>query len=284
MSTPGCRCLPLAARAAVLVALLIGLSAHAAWSQSARTLKIVVASQPGGVNDILARLLGEQIARQHGLTSVTDNRPGAGEAIGTESVARAAPDGNILLMAANPFVINPHMRKVGYHPLESFEPICYLASAPTLISVNGTSSYRTLADLLDAARARPGTLTFASIGPGSPFHLGFEVLKRGARVDMTFVPYPGNAPAVNALLGEHVTGMFGTYANVAEHLKSGRLRAIAATTRTRIEALNCRPWPSPASRITRSMPGSACSRRPARRRKRSRNSPAGSRRRCRPPR
>ena len=206
-------------------------------SQSARTLRIVVASQPGGVNDILARLLGEQIARQQGLTSVTDNRPGAGEAIGTESVARAPPDGNTLLMAANPFVINPHMRKVGYDPLTSFEPICYLVSAPTVLSVNATSPYRTLADLLDAARSRPGTVTLASIGPGSPFHLGFEVLRRGAKVEMTFVPYPGNAPAVNALLGEHVTGMFGTYANVAEHLKSGRLRAIAATTRTRIDAL-----------------------------------------------
>jgi tripartite-type tricarboxylate transporter receptor subunit TctC len=80
-------------------------------------------------------------------------------------------------------------------------------------------------------------LTMASIGPGSPFHLGFEKLKRMAKVDMTFIPYPGNGPSVNALLGEHVTMMFGTYANVAEHLKSGKLRAIAATTPTRIEEL-----------------------------------------------
>jgi tripartite-type tricarboxylate transporter receptor subunit TctC len=222
---------------AALGMLLLALADHAAWSQSARTLKIVVASQPGGVNDILARLLSEQIARVHGVTGVVDNRPGAGEAIGTESVARAAPDGNTLLIAANPFLINPHMRKVSYHPLTSFEPICYLVSAPTVIAVNGTSSYRSLAELIEAARVRPGGLSMASIGPGSPFHLGLEVLKRAAKVDITFVPYPGNAPAVNALLGEHVTMMFGTYANVAEHLKSGKLRALAATTRVRIESL-----------------------------------------------
>jgi tripartite-type tricarboxylate transporter receptor subunit TctC len=103
--------------------------------------------------------------------------------------------------------------------------------------VSAASPYHTLADVLAAARAKPGTLTMASIGPGSPFHLGFEKLKRMSKVDMTFIPYPGNGPSVNALLGEHVTMMFGTYANVAEHLKTGRLRAVAATTRKRIEEL-----------------------------------------------
>ena len=166
-----------------------------------------------------------------------DNRSGAGELIGTEIAARVAPDGNSLLFAANPFVINPHLRKVGYDPLTSFEPICQLANAPTLIVVSATSPYRSLADLLEAARANPGRLTMASIGPGSPFHLGFEKLKRLRRSTLTFIPYPGNGPSVNALLGEHVTMMFGTYANVAEHLKSGKLRAIAATTPRRIEEL-----------------------------------------------
>ena len=168
---------------------------------------------------------------------VIDNRPGAGEMIGTETAARAAPDGNTVLFAANPFVINPHLRKVSYDPLTSFEPICQLATAPTLIVVTAASPYHLLADLLAAARATPGSLTMASIGPGSPFHLGFEKLKRMANVDMTFIPYPGNGPSVNALLGEHVTMMFGTYANVAEHLKSGKLRAIAATTPRRIDEL-----------------------------------------------
>lgn len=208
-----------------------------AWPEATRTVKIMVASAPGGVNDILARLLGEQIGRAHGVTVVVENRQGAGEVIGTETAARAAPDGNTILIVANPFLINPLLRKVNYQPLTSFDPICELATAPTLIVVNASSPYRTLADLFDAARARPGTLTMASIGPGSPFHLGFEKLKRLANVEMTFVPYPGNGPSVNALLGDHVTMMFGTYANVAEHLRAGRLRAIAATTPQRFAAL-----------------------------------------------
>jgi tripartite-type tricarboxylate transporter receptor subunit TctC len=227
-------CLHLCASAAALPFLAL---AHGVRSQTARTIKLVVPSAPGGVTDALARLLGEQIGRTQGVTVVIDNRPGAGEVIGTETAARATPDGNTLLFAANPFVINPHLRKVSYDPLRSFEPVCQLANAPTLIVVTAASPYHSLADLLEAARAKPGSLTMASIGPGSPFHLGFEKLKRMAKVNMTFVPYPGNGPSVNALLGGHVTMMFGTYANVAEHLKSGKLRAIAATTPRRIDEL-----------------------------------------------
>lgn len=182
-------------------------------------------------------MLADEIGRAQGVTVVIENRQGAGEVIGTEAVARAPADGNTLLIAANPFIINPQMRRVNYHPLTSFAPICYLVNSPTVIVVNASSPYRTLADLLDAARDKPGTLTLASNGPGSPFHLGFELLKRAAHVDMTFVPYPGNTPAVNALLGGHVTSMFGTYSNVVEHLKAGTLRALATATRTRVEML-----------------------------------------------
>src|SRR5437660_5287334 len=237
MKLPRRRLPYLAAAAAALTGGCLALGGHGASAQTQRTLKLIVPSAPAGATDILARLLGDQIGRTQGATVVIDNRPGAGEVIGTETAARAAPDGNTLLFAANPFVINPHLRKVSYDPLRSFEPVCQLANAPTLIVVTAASPYHSLADLLEAARAKPGSLTMASIGPGSPFHLGFEKLKRMAKVDMTFIPYPGNGPSVNALLGEHVTMMFGTYANVAEHLKSGRVRAVAATTRKRIEEL-----------------------------------------------
>ena len=237
MKLPRRRLPHLAAGAAAIAGVCLALAGHGASAQTQRTLKLVVPSAPGGATDILARLLGDQIGRTQGATVVIDNRPGAGEVIGTEAAVRAAPDGNTLLFAANPFLINPHLRKVNYDPLTSFGPICQLATAPTLIVVRAASSYHSLADVLEAARAKPGTLTMASIGPGSPFHLGFEKLKRMAKVDMTFIPYPGNGPSVNALLGDHVTMMFGTYANVAEHLKTGNLRAIAATTRKRFEEL-----------------------------------------------
>ena len=226
-----------AAVAAALTLLSVTLLYNGAWSQTTRTVKIVVPYAPGGVDDILARLLAEQVGRAGGPTMVIENRPGAGGVIGTEIVARAAPDGNTLLVVSTPFAIDPLLRKVNYDPLTSFEPICYLVNAPTVIVVNSASPYRTLADLLNAARAKPGELTLASIGPGSTFHLGFEMLKRAAKVDMTFVPYPGNAPALNAVLGEQVTSMFGTYSNVAEYLKAGTLRALAVATSTRVEPL-----------------------------------------------
>ena len=227
----------LAAAAAALTLLSVTLLYNGAWSQTTGTIKIVVPYAPGGVDDVLARLLAEQVGRAGGPTLVIENRPGAGGVIGTELVARAAPDGNTLLVVSTPFAIDPLLRKVNYDPLTSFEPICYLVNAPTIIVVNSASPYRTLADLMNAARARPGELTLASIGPGSTFHLGFEMLKRAAKVDMTFVPYPGNAPALNAVLGQQVTSMFGTYSNVAQYLKAGTLRALAVATSTRVEPL-----------------------------------------------
>lgn len=223
--------------AAALAVMLGPPSNHAAWSQTTRAIKIIVPNPPGGVNDILARLLAEQVGRAEGLTLAIENRPGAAGVIGTETAARAPPDGNTLLVASSPFVIDPLLRKVNYDPLTSFEPICALASSPTFLVVNSESPYRTLAELLDGARTKPGELTLASIGPGSSFHLEFAMLKRAAKIDMIFVPYPGNAPALNALLGEHVTSMLGTYSNVAESLRAGRLRALVTAARTRAEAM-----------------------------------------------
>jgi len=210
---------------------------HGAWSQATGTIKIVVPAPPGAVADILARLMATQMNAMQRASVVVESRPGAGDVIGTEAVARATPDGNTLLVVGTNFVITPRMRKVDYDPLNSFEPICHLANAPTIIVVNSASPYRTLAELLDAARAKPGELTLASIGPGGVFHLGFEMLKRAAKVDMTFVPYPGNAPALNAVLGQQVTAMFGTYSNVAGSLKAGTLRALAVASPTRAEPL-----------------------------------------------
>jgi tripartite-type tricarboxylate transporter receptor subunit TctC len=141
------------------------------------------------------------------------------------------------LINAPYLLIGPQVKKVSYDPLTSFEPICYLVSSPGVIVVNSSSPYRTLPDLLNAARAKPGELTFASVGPATAQHVGFERLKRAANVNMTYVPYSGGAPAINALLGGHVTAVFAEYAPLAEHIKAGTLRALATSSRTRIEPL-----------------------------------------------
>jgi tripartite-type tricarboxylate transporter receptor subunit TctC len=221
----------------LISAIALALSASGAWSQTARTFKIVVPYPPASGPDILSRLMGEQIGRAQGPSVVVENRPGGGTVIGTEAVARAAPDGSTVLLVANSFVVNPALKKGNYDVSSSFEPICYLASTPLVLVVQGTSPYKTLADLIGAARAKPGEVVFSSGGPASSLHIAIEVLKRAADINITYVPYPGTAPAINALMGGHVTAVFADYPTVVSHLKSGSLRGLATASAARVEAL-----------------------------------------------
>jgi tripartite-type tricarboxylate transporter receptor subunit TctC len=221
----------------ILAAAVFAMSGIGAWSEPARTIKIIDPFPPGAPEYLAARLLGDQIARAHGPSFVIENRPGAGSAIGTEAASRAEPDGNTLLIASPAIVINSQLRKLNYDPLKSFEPICLLVNSPNVIAVNSASPYHALGDLFDAARAKPGDLTLAAVGPATSSHIAIEMLKRVANVSMTFIPYPGAPPAVNALLGEHVTAFFGSYPNVAVNLSAGKLRALATASRTRIDLL-----------------------------------------------
>jgi tripartite-type tricarboxylate transporter receptor subunit TctC len=200
-------------------------------------IKIVVPFPAGGPVDVMARLLADQIGTAQKATTIVENRPGAGAAIGTEAVARAQPDGHTLLIVAPSFTMTPHLRKLGWNPISSFEPICELVTTPIYIVVNSDSPYRSLADLLDAARMKPGELTIASVGPLTSPHLAAEMLKQKASVDMTYVPYPGSAAALNAVLGGHVTAAVTEHAIVMQQVSAGKLRALATLSRTRVEAL-----------------------------------------------
>jgi tripartite-type tricarboxylate transporter receptor subunit TctC len=126
---------------------------------------------------------------------------------------------------------------VNYDPLTDFAPICNLVDFPPLIVVNSESPYRTLADLIGAARAQPGILTLASVGPATVSHLTVERLKLRAKADIIFVPYPGYSPGIEALLGSHVTAALADYSSLVEHIKSGKLRALATTMPARIDQL-----------------------------------------------
>jgi tripartite-type tricarboxylate transporter receptor subunit TctC len=216
---------------------LLMLCAQGALAQSSRTIKLIVPVPPGASTDFVARLMADYISRTNGVTMVVENRPGASGMIGTESVARAAPDGNTLLMTANTYLLDAQTRKANYHPVTSFEPICFLVHSPSVFVVNSASPYRKLEDLFNAARAKPGELSMAAVGPGSTFQMGFGTFTREANVNMIFVPFPGSAPAVNAALGQHVTSAFSGYAVVAEHIKAGTLRALAVATLKRIDPL-----------------------------------------------
>jgi len=235
MKYPGRRFLHLAV---VAVAVFwVSLSGHGAWSQATRTIKIVVAASPGGSLDFLARVLGEQIGQAEGQTVLIEDRGGGGGVIGAEAVWRTTPDGKTMLMTSPDLLVGQHLRKLNFDLLTGFEPICYLVNVPTVIAVNSSAPYQTLSELLSAARAKPGDLTLASIGPATVFQIAIESLKRAAKVDMTFIPYPGGAPVLNALLGEHVTSGFFSYSTMAEQIRAGKLRALATASRTRIEPL-----------------------------------------------
>jgi tripartite-type tricarboxylate transporter receptor subunit TctC len=179
--------------------------------------------------DILARLIGEQITRTRGIGTLMENRPGSGTVVATEAVSRAAPDGNTVLFMGNSFVINSHLRKLNYDPLVSFEPVCHLINSPQVIAVNVAAPYKTLGDLIDAAKAKPGELSLASVGPATAQHIASEMFQRVTGANFVYVPFPGGGPAVNALLGSHVTAVLQNYAEMQESLKAGNLRALATT-------------------------------------------------------
>jgi tripartite-type tricarboxylate transporter receptor subunit TctC len=227
----------LTAGAAILGILSIALAPHEAQAQSGRTIRAIVPTPPAGVNDLMARLMADHLGKTQGVSMVVENRAGAAEVIGTEAVARAAPDGNTVLFGSSQVVINPLLRKVNYHPLESFEPICLMVVAPLVFSVQASSPHRTLNDLLEAARAKPGSVTMGSLGPGTPFDIGLAMLKNATKVDITFVPFNGNGPSINALLGGHVTSTFNSYSSISSQLKGGLARPLATASKKRIPPL-----------------------------------------------
>jgi tripartite-type tricarboxylate transporter receptor subunit TctC len=221
--------------ALALATLTVAVGDRSAWSQGARTIRVVISVPPGGSIDFLARILADHISGTTGQSFVVESRPGAGGVIAAEAVARAAPDGNTLLINNNGIIINAILRKVNYDPRSSFEPICYLVSTPQLILVNSASPYRTLAELVDAARAKPGELSIASVGPNTTQHIGIERFKRLAQANLTYVPYPGGATTANALLGAHVTAAVLNWSEIGEQLTAGKVRALATMASQRIE-------------------------------------------------
>ena len=161
------------------LSILLAFADRIAWSQNLRTVSFIVPFPAGGGLDLLARVLARQIAQTTGLTIVVENRPGAASIVGAEYVSRAAPDGSTVLQVGNALIIHPFFKKLNYDPLTSFAPISLLAMSPQVIVVNPASPYRTLDDLIDAARAKPGHLTNASVGPATSQQIAWELLVTG---------------------------------------------------------------------------------------------------------
>jgi tripartite-type tricarboxylate transporter receptor subunit TctC len=203
-----------------------------------KPIRLVVPYPPGGGNDTLGRIVAQRLSAALGQQVFVDNRPGAGGNLGTEQVAHAKPDGYTLTLGfvAN-LAITPHMGKVNYDPLKDFAPISMVAQGYQILVVNPALPVKSVPELVALAKAKPGTLNFASGGNGSPLQLVAELFKIAAGIDMMHIPYKGSSPAAAAVISGETQMVFGGVVSSLPFIKSGRLRALAVTSPRRLESL-----------------------------------------------
>jgi len=208
----------------------------AAWAQRYpdHPIKLIVPVPAGGGVDILARAIGQKMSTSMGVPVVIDNRAGASAAIGTEVLAKSPPDGYTIMMGYSAHVTNPIFNpNLPYDTKKDFAAIAHVGYIPLILVVPANSPANSVKELIALAKAKPGQLQFASGGAGAGAHLSGELLKVTAGVDIIHVPYKGNAPALNDLLGGHVSMMFDTINTALPHVKSGTLKALAVTSSKR---------------------------------------------------
>jgi tripartite-type tricarboxylate transporter receptor subunit TctC len=214
--------------------------APAAFSQAApwpaKPINYLVAFPPGGTTDILARVVSQKLGTALGTTLVIENKGGAGGSVGSEIAARAPADGyNLLGGTISSHAINVSLYpKLGYDPIKSFTPVYLYGTNPVVLVVAASSPYKTLRDLLTAAKANPGKLSGASAGNGTSQHLAQELLAFKGEVKFTHVPYKGSAPAIQDVMSGQVDFMFDTTVVAGAHIQSGKLRALAVTSAKRL--------------------------------------------------
>jgi tripartite-type tricarboxylate transporter receptor subunit TctC len=202
-----------------------------------RLVRIVVPFAPGGGTDVIARTLAQEMTKELGASIIIENRPGAGTIIGTQAVAASAPDGYTLLMGTFAHAVNPSLNaKLPYDAHKDFAPVALVARSFNVVVVNPKSSFQSIADLIAAAKANPGKLSYGTFGTGTSAHLAGELFKRMAGVDLVAVPYKGAAPAITDLIGGQIEVMFTTVASAASLIEGEQLRALAVTSAQRSPA------------------------------------------------
>ncbi len=215
---------------AVLLGVFEPQSVHA-QGYPTKPVRFIVPFAAGGSTDIIARTVGARVSELIGQQVIVDNRPGGGTVIGTEAVARSAPDGHTLLVVPAPFTINPSLLpKLPYDPLADFTPITLINTTPLVVVVNPSVPARTVKELIALAKSKPGALNFGSSGTGGSNHLAGELFNSMAGVKMVHIPYKGNAPALTDLVGGHVDLIFNGLTSAYPLIKSGRIRPLAVTS------------------------------------------------------
>jgi tripartite-type tricarboxylate transporter receptor subunit TctC len=226
-------------RAALLAAAAIAvIGAAAAQPYPAKPIRLVVPFAPGGGTDNLARIFLPRMSESLGQQIVIDNRPGAGGNIGVEIVAKAPADGYTLLMVDTSFTVNPNLfPKLPFDTLKDFAPVTLLAAAPVILVAHPSVPANTVQELVALAKAKPGTLNYASGGNGASTHLGGELFRMVAGIDIVHIPYKGTGPAMQDLLGGHVSVMFSGISSAKPQAEAGKLRALAVTGAARNSAM-----------------------------------------------
>jgi tripartite-type tricarboxylate transporter receptor subunit TctC len=215
-----------------------GSAAAQAPAYPVKSIRLVAPFAPGGALDLVARVVGQVITEQLGQPVIVDNRAGAAGAIGSELVARAAPDGYTLLLGATTtHGINPVLQKLSYDPLKDFTPVSLVATIPHVLVVNPTLPVTTLPEFIKYARGKPG-MTYGSAGTGSPHHLAGEMLKLAAGIDLVHVPYKGSAPAMSDVIGGQLQFMSIELTAAVAQIKAGKLRALAIATAKRVPGVD----------------------------------------------
>ena len=226
-----------------LLSALIGLCALAGAAQAqsnypSRPVRIVVPSPPAGGTDIIARVLAQYFSTSLGQQFFVENRPGAGNMIGIESVARAAPDGYTLLFVPSTLALNSIMyKKVSYDPVRDFAPITLAAVAPNVLVVNPKVPAHSVAELIALAKQKPGQLTYGTPGIGTSPHMSMELFKSLAGIDLQHVPYRGTAPAMTDVISGQIAAMFSNALTAKPQIEAGAIRALGVSTRKRSEAM-----------------------------------------------
>jgi len=223
---------------AALLSLVTGSLAFSQEKYPTKPVKIVVPWPPAGVADFLGRIVSEKLTQALGEPFVVENRPGGATNIGSELVAKAAPDGYMLLIASSNNAVNMSLfRKPTYDTTKDFDPVSLIALVPNILVVHPGFPANNVPELIRHAKANPGKVTYASAGSGSPAHLAAEQFKRLAQVNLLHVPYKGAAPAVNDLIGGHVQVMFTNIPASIGPIKGGKLRALGLGGKSRSPAL-----------------------------------------------
>jgi tripartite-type tricarboxylate transporter receptor subunit TctC len=230
-------------RASLTIALALFSAAAAAQGYPAKPIKLIVPFPPGGGTDISARTVAGKLAEGGKWTFVVENKPGAGGNLGVEQAVKSPADGYTLVIGqTSNLAINPALyAKLPYDPLRDLSPVVLLVSAPVILVVNADSRYKSLADLIAAAKIDPGAITYASPGNGTVSHLAGELLQRAAGVKLSHVPYKGAAQALSDTLGGQVQSFMSSVPSALAHVKGGRLRALAVTSAKRSPELPAVP-------------------------------------------